>query len=47
MTPSQTQEARRRRKDGEPVADLARSYGQPRRHLPNDGLRLRAVRRKC
>jgi DNA invertase Pin-like site-specific DNA recombinase len=27
MTPSQTQEARRRRKDGESVADLARSYG--------------------
>ena len=27
MTPSQAQEARRRRKDGESVADLARSYG--------------------
>jgi DNA invertase Pin-like site-specific DNA recombinase len=27
MTPSQKQEARRRRKDGESVADLARSYG--------------------
>ena len=27
MTPSQTQEARHRRKDGESVADLARSYG--------------------
>jgi DNA invertase Pin-like site-specific DNA recombinase len=27
MTPSQTREARRRRKDGESVADLARSYG--------------------
>jgi Resolvase, N terminal domain/Helix-turn-helix domain of resolvase len=27
MTPSQKQEARRRRKDGESVADLSRSYG--------------------
>ena len=27
MTPTQKQEARRRRKDGESVADLARSYG--------------------
>ena len=27
MTVAQKQEARRRRKDGEPVADLARSYG--------------------
>src|ERR1035441_366267 len=27
MTPSQKQEARRRRQDGESVADLARSYG--------------------
>jgi DNA invertase Pin-like site-specific DNA recombinase len=27
MTPAQRQEARRRRKDGESVADLARSYG--------------------